>query len=677
MDSSTDQQIVQVKIHPAIGIARVGNSTQPPFIGPESPDEPPLAAGSYKDASGRIIRQAARFRLYGYNQAGTVVRELTLDDPDVSEIKWSVHLANKKAAWYQFHIPLDIPEAGSLTADKRSRRNATVTGAARKGLVADPGRKTIRASTHETAAFDGKIMQKPVSLGSASTQDDGRLLVVGGVGTSASWVQPEKPITGVANNDTWYDDVSDGPVTAEVTIGGATKTASPAWVVVAPPHYAPGVKTVRTLYDVLYDVYVTEQTLPVEPKPSYPDDIEPLLTRFCDLQWVNHGFATQFGWKGPHDFRDPEMRKRLADPGDTSRELRRQIYIHMRDYSRDGMSPLPWPWLYGDAMSSKPNSVRQHIKLSPTQDKMLALWAEGHFTTGPPRKGYPDVDQAPIAERPGLLDRAALENCAADAFHPGCEVTWPMRHKTMYSEPFRVLHRAQGSPEPDYGDHFALQEMLGKNGPLHAQGPGDLTRWMAAPWQCDTASCRSGYEVLANLGPRYSPYLPTFWPAQMPNHVLKMSDFTTVNTKPSGGDDTAREKAFEHRAVWLRGLTGTDFNKQRRQMINDWYMFGIVEPHEYTVGDGKFPKYIQVESEPGFGTVPDHANLINIQVPEAGVPQLAAAAGTWGGSIPAEDVEADLVQQAVQEVMAATGQDEESIAAGYLEKLDPLHGTQQ
>ncbi|WP_319949651.1 LodA/GoxA family CTQ-dependent oxidase [Streptomyces halobius] len=104
--------------------------------------------------------------------------------------------------------------------------------------------------------------------------------------------------------------------------------------------------------------------------------------------------------------------------------------------------------------------------------------------------------------------------------------------------------------------------------PCTRRGPGDLTRWMAAPWQCDTASCRSGYEVRANLGPRYSPYPPTFWPAQMPNHVLKMADFTTVNKKPTG-DDSAREKAFENRAVWLRGLTGVQSNDQRRQMIAD------------------------------------------------------------------------------------------------------------
>ncbi|MYT32592.1 MULTISPECIES: LodA/GoxA family CTQ-dependent oxidase [unclassified Streptomyces] len=675
-----DQQIAQVKIHPAIGIARVGNSDQTAFIGPESPDQPPLPPGSYKDSSGRIIKQAARFRLYGYNKAGEVVRELKMGQDDVTEIRWSVHLANKKAAWYQFHFPLDIPEAKDptkLKPEMRRRRNAGVKGEERKKLVIDSGRQAIEVPQEKPFTLAGEIMGKPIKLGQAFAESGGRLVVTGGDGASASWDEKNNPISGVANNDTWYDNVSDGPITAEVTIGGVTKTASPAWVVVGPPHYAPGVKTIRTLYDLLFDVFVTEQTLELKDPPSYPEDVEPLLARFCELQWVNHGFATQFGWKGPYHFLDRAMRKRLNDTSETSRDLRRQIYHQMRDYDRDGMSPVPWPWLYGDAMTAKkPDSVRQHLALSPTQDRILARWADGDFVPGAARTGHPDVDKAPVAQQPGLLDRAALDNCAADAFHPGSEVTWPVRHKTMFSEPFRILHRAEGTQEPDYGDEFTVDEMLGKNGPLYAQGPGDLTRWMAAPWQCDTASCRFGYQVVSQLGPRYSPYLPTFWPAQMPNHVLKKADFDTVNTKPGGGDDTAREKAFENRAVWLRGLKKVSYNKQRRQMIDDWFKFGIVEPHEYTVGDDKFPKYMQVESEPGYGPVPDHANLINIHVPEAGVPQLAAAAGTWRGALSAEDVESALVQQAVEEAKELTGYDETAIAAGYLEKLDPFHENQ-
>ncbi|MFF4315275.1 LodA/GoxA family CTQ-dependent oxidase [Streptomyces sp. NPDC001507] len=669
-----DVKIVQVKIHPAIGVARVGNSKETPFIGPESPDQQPADLGSYKDGSGAIRRQAARFRVYGYNAAGEVVRELKPGDAGVSEIQWTVHLANKKAAWYQFHVPLDIPEGNTLAPEQYGRRNADVVGADRKKLVIDPGSRTVRGSMTETQKFDsGKIMDKAVYLGEISTQSDGRLLVLGGRGNSASY--KNSPITGVANNDTWYDDVSDGPVTAKVRIDGTELTATPAWVVVGPPHYAPGVKSVRTLYDLLFDVFVKAGSLTRPPQISFADHIEPILRRLCDLQWVNHGFATQFGWNGPNFFLSPAMRKRLADPSQRNRELRRQTYVALRDYDRDGTSPVPWPWLYGDAMASKPKSVRQHSKLSPTQDWMLSRWADGAFQPGPLRQPRPNVDSAPVGEQPGLLDRAALESCAADAFHPGCEVTWPIRSPSMFSAPFRIKHRAPNTAEPDYGPTLTPQEATAANGPLFAQGPGDLTRWMAAPWQADTASCRSGYEVLANLGPRYSPYLPTFWPAQVPNHVLKLEDFEKVNTPSAGGDDSAREEAFERRATWLRGLTGT-MNEQRAQMIKDWSKLGVIEVRDYTVGDGKFPDRIHVESRPGapLDRAPDTANLVNLQVPEAGPSVLAAAGGIWPADrLAPETVEADHVAQAVSEAAEATGYLEEEIAAGYLERLDPFH----
>ena len=30
-------------------------------------------------------------------------------------------------------------------------------------------------------------------------------------------------------------------------------------------------------------------------------------------------------------------------------------------------------------------------------------------------------------------------------------MTWPMRHGSMYSAPFRIRHRPPNQPEPDYG----------------------------------------------------------------------------------------------------------------------------------------------------------------------------------------------------------------------------------
>jgi hypothetical protein len=57
--------IEKVRIHPAIGIARLGNSPDAFFIGPERPGV--VHSGPFKDEKGRIKRQAARFRLFGYD----------------------------------------------------------------------------------------------------------------------------------------------------------------------------------------------------------------------------------------------------------------------------------------------------------------------------------------------------------------------------------------------------------------------------------------------------------------------------------------------------------------------------------------------------------------------------------------------------------------------------------
>src|SRR5688572_2319382 len=97
-----------VVIHPTIGIARVGNSPDEWFFGPEAPGPHPVPTGGFKDDAGRIKRQAARFRLYGLDGDGNVVQEITAADAD---IRWTVHLANSKAAWYDFDVALDIPGA--------------------------------------------------------------------------------------------------------------------------------------------------------------------------------------------------------------------------------------------------------------------------------------------------------------------------------------------------------------------------------------------------------------------------------------------------------------------------------------------------------------------------------------------------------------------------------------
>ena len=143
---SESDRIVRCAIHPAIGISRVGNAPPDDFyLAPEIPGHPadPGPSG-YKTPAGEIRREAARFRVYGYDEAGEVVQEITAAD---AEIVWEVHLANRKAAWYQFLNALDLKQFAMTP----TFRNATVAGAQRDDLVIDPGPRNGSAVRTGTA----------------------------------------------------------------------------------------------------------------------------------------------------------------------------------------------------------------------------------------------------------------------------------------------------------------------------------------------------------------------------------------------------------------------------------------------------------------------------------------------------------------------------------------------
>lgn len=599
MSNVDDARIVRAAIHPAIGIARVGNSREEYFIGPEVTDPLPEKPGFYKerDDTGALKRQAARFRVYGYDAQGNVVRELTAADAD---IRWTVHVANKKSAWYQFQVALDIPEASAPDTPPSERRNASVQGDQRAQLVIDPGPRSIAGAGQgggPAHTFDtGRFFGTPVYLGELRTDEAGRLLFLGGRGEAASY--DGRPAITFANNDGWHDDTADGPVTARVSLGGRELPVEGAWVVVAPPNYAPNVVAIRTLYDLLADLFITNGWLPKPKAVSFTRDVYPILERFNGLQWVNQGFATQFGWEGPNDFLRPQMLARLSAPAesdptkDPNAELRRQVLNAFRLPTPQNASPLPWPWIYGDAMERVGTSPRQHMSVSSTQYAALKQWAAGAFVADwdPDRRVPRTLDEVPVGRQPAMLDQAALHYCLADAFHPGCEITWPIRHTTMFRSPYRILLRAADQPEPDYGPVLTPEIALSAAGPLNAQAPGDLTRWMAVPWQTDTSSCRSGYD------PTYDPYVPTFWPARVPNHVISEERYARIVSAPT---EERRQAEFRTRDSWFRGLTGT-YQQYINQMIVEFGKMGVVEPQPVEEPLPGMPPVMMVETGYGF-----------------------------------------------------------------------------
>ncbi len=292
------------KIHPGIGIARLGNSPDDFCISPEKPAALPIdcdAQGNplmspdgmteltihkFKDAAGRIKRQAARFQIYVYDDESPEGRPMKLGDPVsgggnqgvLVDIQWRAYLANKKASWYEFKQL----EGEHGYAPSHPRRNADIQGdEARQRLIIDPGPRIVDCTKTRTARFDrdGRDVYAPTfppplqpcsidTLGELKTDDTGRLLVLGGHGNSGSFQfdqfgQPR--IDTYANNDGWFDDTSDGPVTARLVMHspevGATRFIDveyPAWVIVGYPRYAPEILDMVTMDEVVLDMSIQQ-----------------------------------------------------------------------------------------------------------------------------------------------------------------------------------------------------------------------------------------------------------------------------------------------------------------------------------------------------------------------------------------------------------------------------------
>jgi len=597
----TDGDIVRCRIHPGIGVARVGNSPLDnpanSYFGPEVPGVAPIpAAGKFKDPQGRIKRQAARFRVYGYDASGKVVKELNADN---AQITWTVHLANKKAAWYQFKAPLDVE--GALPSGMQSRRRNETFRAGRDRLVIDPGRRSVAGGTADQQAFTADFYGESVTLGQIHSGPRGALIVLGGCGSAGQFVADSR-LTSFANNDGWYDTIADGPVRAQVRYRGKALPVAPAWVIVGPPDYAPGISGVVTLYDAAYDAWLRAHPADRPARVSFMRDILPILERFRRLGWVNQGFYRQFGWGNSDGLFDRAHLQTLARSGDSSRSARQAVFQRFRNPSSGTYREDAWPPVYGDGFDQPPGGdPLQFLAVTREQYRCLGRWAEGDFLADwdpdAPKPG--GLGAVPLGDRPRALDRAALDACDGGAFHPGTEATWPLRHASMYTDLCRLRLRGAGQPEPDYGDVLTLGELQGELGALHMSGPGDLTRWMAVPWQTDTASCGSQYPN-STVDPPLAD-LPTFWPAAVPNRVLTEEAYRRVMDGRLSSSE--RHAALSERSPWSRNLPLHPYTERLKAIEREWWQVGIIASQPGPQGDPLLPPEMHVETESGFGAI--------------------------------------------------------------------------
>jgi L-Lysine epsilon oxidase N-terminal/L-lysine epsilon oxidase C-terminal domain len=542
--------VPQFKIHPAIGVARLGNS-QESYAGPTIPGvlSPPV---QYRDSTPQkqLKRQAATFWVYAYDEANPTAEPVKVEvgpGKPVARIEWTVHLANKKAAWFEFRGltgSKDVLNPPNHGYPPNSLRNPA---GPRSQWIIDPGPAT--ASTPGTTVEFRKTPTNGVwptltngnatsieTLGQMSVEADSGLTVLGGFGNSGS-VNGSDIVT-FANNPGWFDDTSDGSVKAKVVLAdGSTFDAAPAWVLVAPPDFAPPVESIVTMYDTMYDVGL--RLLGSDPSifnvasgqfqpgftPSFEADVYPILRRAFMYRWVYNEDAPNL----PNFHATLKNFAALSTPptpgNDPNRTKRNAIFQKLRAPDQglnEAFDSGKMPKLHGDLGEGTA------LTLTATQYEIMKRWRDGTFTRG----SGPIPPPPPAAVTAAGLNRAVLEACVGGAFFPGIECGWAVREPQLYVVPFE----------------FRFRHAANENDPTGLL-PGDVTKRSALPWQADFNQCANNW-----------------WPAQRPNQVRKSASSDYANWDDGVGGDMGMVQQWHELGVVVKDPNADNYFEDERNL---------------------------------------------------------------------------------------------------------------
>lgn len=570
---------MKYEIHPAVGVARLGNSSEDDFylepqsIGglpiecdklgnPKMENGKPVFVRKFKDAEHRIRRQAAQFAVWLSDSAdpSDPGREILLDDPTVESIEWTAHLANKKAVWYSNDeligdaMLASADDANYYEKDTWHNYDPAHPNAPRGQWIVDPGPRSVSkpgdrvffSRNNTPAGYQGFPIKDPKNprvpyeidtLGDVRMDGSGRLLVLGGFGRAGG----TESIGTYTGADTWFDDTSDGPVYCTLKLKGRSEPLHlTAWALVGSPKYAPELRNIATLDDVMFDVGVRYMNLVPEMyasgafrptyRASYERDIQPIFDRLADYIWVANVPAMVA-------FSAPRFDARDASEG--NRKNRETFFSYFRDSSGNEVSAPHNVLMHNNVpmvpQNSGSNSVTndnldRFMGLTNTQYFLLGQWKDGRFTAGA---------AAPFPVHP--RDAASAGNCVGHPMSPGIETTWTMRNPVIYETPYRIKHAhdeqyyKEHGLSPDGDETSAWYARPGLKTPLNLVKqdgcePGDLTKRMSSPWMSDFYQCAIEYisfresQTQNELSVSGIPPAPTFysnwWPPQAPVYVI-------------------------------------------------------------------------------------------------------------------------------------------------------------
>jgi L-lysine 6-oxidase len=604
---------MKLEIHPSVGVARLGNSTTEICLSPDKIGGLPFDSDvsgnltgpiiDFKDIKGLIKRQGQPFKIFQENG-----EEITLDSPNVASIEWTVHLANKKAAWYQYSElqgNLLYGESNSYTNQNILFRNPNILGSDRQSLIIDPGPRSIsgkqqsigfnkeNAPANYPIQYPSPVVKYGVpvtTLGDLLTDNQGRLVVLGGYGNAGG----NEPLTSYGGSSTWHDDISDGPVYCTVSFNDGTPAVTlSAWIIVGSPDFAPEIVNISNLSDTMFDVGVRSFNLVPEMcedgiwnttyYANFQRDILPIINRISRYQWVSNVQPMMAFASNIFDF---------SDPSENNKSNRLNYLSYFRDndaqppvspelpqeqlFKTNGEDIFPMMPLNSGSNSVSNTNIMKFMAIDQTQLFLLEQWANGYFINDPLYAHYPV----------NPMDTASVGNCVGLPMCPGIEVTWSMQNPIIYASPYSIM-------QFENENWYSINGLTPSRDECEGGGcePGDLTKRMACPWQADFFQCTVQYinftdpsvnkaaqpdGTMAPLPPTYYSY---WWPPQSPWDVL-VGEFTVEG-------QAATNVPAGQQMNYARGINSFT------QMVQYWYALGFIR--DKNSGSNGFPFIVETE----------------------------------------------------------------------------------
>lgn len=596
-----------------------------------------ITSQDLRDKKGAFKRQAARFRIFQYTKKdketyptgeGTEITiNSVIDGKVITDIIWTTHLANKKANCYVLENPsltpheniIDGYKNGNLPPLRNLAEGNDPNNASRiRKLTIDPGPRTIKGSDTKAVKFDkhtlasfweegSGVKQLPNypksfpddsfsnlnapsgaidTLGELRTDEKGRLLVLGGYGRACSWLQANGtpyPLNEDVDNDGWFDDTSDGPVSAILVFDNhQTEQVHGAWVVSTDPGYAPQILNIVSLWDDIYDSWVRKMHLSPEIfknrfqesyQPSFSEQLFPIFRSTSLQQWnTNLPKIAINAHQAVGNIRATD------DPAKTI--LAGLAFV--RNPNNTGEHST------GAALMPLSLGDQGQAFLSPTltQYFFLSQWNKNRFNPEcAPKLGFGEY-----------LDKAVLVNCLGGRFSPGIDMTFIVRQPEIYVQnwqtsgtgPFRIHPKALNYNNVQASQPFLTEGYV----PLHSLPdglePGDTSKFMAIPWHTDYNSCATHPTSPTTIN---STTLYWSWPAQRPVAVYVAQEVKNNELPP-------QRYSVRGHGTQSKNPANQGRYQNRLDIIENWPRIGVVIQGTAIDGNTKYSveEYLEVES---------------------------------------------------------------------------------